>query len=83
MTRFEMNIGDHRYLIHATYYYRGTNFPINSASLEPNDPEEFEYEILDLDGNEVDMEVGPWLEARIFEEFKRLEFFEEFKRLRR
>ena len=26
------------------YYYRGTNYPIHSASLEPNDPEEFEIE---------------------------------------
>ena len=30
--------------IHVSYYYPGTNYIITSASLEPNDPEEIEYE---------------------------------------
>jgi hypothetical protein len=41
--------------IHVIYYDPGTNFFIHSASLEPNDPEEVEYEafLLDEDGEVI------------------------------
>jgi len=56
-----------------TWYSPGTNYLITSASLEPNDPEEFEFEVLDRKGY-----PAQWLadkltdddEERIFEEFK-------------
>lgn len=56
-------------------YSPGTNFAIHSASLEPNDPEEFEIvRILTLKE-----EPAPWIERkitaddedRIYQEFKR------------
>ena len=34
--------GEERELVVEYTYYAGTNFPIHSASLEPNDPEEIE-----------------------------------------
>ena len=33
-------------IINVTWYSAGTDYMINSASLEDNDPEEFEFEVL-------------------------------------
>lgn len=33
-------------IIRVLSYYAGTNYHITSASLEPNDPEEIEFEVL-------------------------------------
>lgn len=39
-------------------YYAGSNRAIDSASLEPNDEPEFEYEILNIDGeHDRDLEL--------------------------
>lgn len=43
-----------------TYFAAGTNRPINSASLEPNDPDEIEYKVLDRKGYPAN-----WLEEKI------------------
>jgi len=59
--------------IKVTWYTAGTNYLINSASLEPNDPEEFDFEVLDRKGY-----LAPWLadklteddECRILKEYK-------------
>ena len=48
--------------IEVTWYYGGTDFPIHSASLEPNDPEEFEFNVLDRKGY-----LAPWLERKMTE----------------
>ena len=45
--------------IQLDHYSRGTNLPINSASLEPNDPPELEYTVTDRKGYRAD-----WLVER-------------------
>lgn len=41
-------------------YYPGTNHPITSASLEPNDAEEIEWFVVDRRGY-----PAPWLEDKL------------------
>lgn len=73
MTEFETKVSGIPCICRVTHYYLGTNFTITSASLEPNDPEEWEFEILDRNGRQAD-----WLEIkltsgdedRLFLEFK-------------
>lgn len=43
---FDSNIKGIPCVIRVLSYYAGTNYHITSASLEPNDPEEFEFEVL-------------------------------------
>ena len=40
--------------IQLDHYSRGTNMPIHSASLEPNDPPELEYTVTDRKGYRAD-----------------------------
>ena len=44
-----------------TKYYPGTDFKINSISLEPNEDEEFEFELYDDEGNRQ-----TWLETYVW-----------------
>lgn len=44
-------------------YDAGTNYLITSASLEPNDPEEFEFNVLDRKGY-----PARWLEDKMTED---------------
>ena len=56
-----------------TWYSPGTNYLITSASLEPNDPEEFDFEVLDRKGYPAQWLVNKMTdddEERIFKEFK-------------
>lgn len=39
--------------VHVDWYYAGTNFPINSASIEPNDVEEVQFSCYYASGEEV------------------------------
>jgi len=49
--------------VHVHYYDPGTHRPIHSASLEPNDPEEFEFSLLRKSGT-----INRWLESKLTEE---------------
>ena len=68
--KFETVVEDKDLVCHVTYYCAGTNRLITSASLEPNDPEEFGYYLADADtGEEVDIEYTDDLDSRLLSEF--------------
>lgn len=48
--------------VDVTYYQPGEDYCINSASLEPNAPEEFEFNLLDRKGY-----PAAWLESKMTE----------------
>lgn len=48
---FSFDYHDYKVLVKVLSYTKGTNYHIHSASMEPNDPEEIEYELYDEDGN--------------------------------
>lgn len=55
MSNINVEFEGESYDIEITYYHPGTNYPIHSASEEPNDPPELEY-ICRYDGEEVDVD---------------------------
>lgn len=71
--RFKYSIDGIPCIIEVTYYSAGTNRPINSASLEPNDPEDFEYTVLDRGGYQAD-----WLARKVCSSTD-LDIYQEFK----
>ena len=60
MLEFETKVSGIPCVCRVTHYSSGTNFFINSASLEPNTPAEFNFEILDRNGSKAD-----WLQRKI------------------
>lgn len=50
----EVNIAGIPAGIHLEHYSRGTNMPIHSATLDPNDPPELEYTVTDRKGYRAD-----------------------------
>lgn len=63
--------------VYVTWYQAGTNYLIHSASLEPNDPEEFEFSLLDRKGY-----PAQWLERKLTEDDE-IRILEEYKDIMR
>lgn len=72
MHTFETTVDGVNCICEVNYYYPGTNFPINSASEEPNDDPEFAFTLNDHNGN-ISLSLTNELTAqdreRILEEF--------------
>lgn len=58
MIEIETEIDGTPCIARLTHYAPGTNRMINSASLEPNDPEELEFVICDMDGEQDETLYG-------------------------
>lgn len=80
MDQFETTVKGVTCICEVDFYYPGSNYPINSASLEPNDDPEFQFTLRSHNGHPIN-----WLNhtltaddsERIFEEF--LEHADEYK----
>jgi len=67
-------------LVHVSYYYPGTHYIIHSASLEPNDPEEVEYEVYRVDeegitGEQLYDDDGVYDPQDVLEAIRKIEEF--------
>ena len=73
MNEFKSKINGMPCIIRVLSYYAGTNYHITSASLEPNDAEEFEFEVLHYKTEKPNSWLAGKLteddEARILEEY--------------
>lgn len=74
--KFETEINGISCICNVTHYDPGTSYGINSASLDDNDPEEFYFELLTLDGEQC-AELDKLAErddvmCQMLEEFKEL-----------
>ena len=73
MNEFKSKINGMPCIIRVLSYYAGTNYRITSASLEPNDAEEFEFEVLHYKTEKPNNWLAGQLteddEARIMEEY--------------
>lgn len=80
MDQFETQVNGIPCICEVEFYYPGTSYRIDSASLQPNDDPEFEFNIRDRKGY-----PAQWLEnkltsedhERIFREF--LEYLREYE----
>lgn len=72
--RFKTTVAGEKCFCNVLHHYAGTNYTIHSASLEPNDPEEFEFELEYEDGKhapELEEKLTWNDESRLLDEFKR------------
>ena len=77
MDQFETKVDGIPCLCEVGYYYPGTNYPITSTSLEPNDDPEFQFTLTDRQGY-----PAKWLEKKLTDEDNErifLEFLEHIK----
>lgn len=77
MREFDTTVSGIPCICRVTFYSPGTNRIITSQSLEPNDPEEFEYELLDRKGY-----AAAWLERKVTEQDE-INLFEQYMEILR